>query len=336
MKIVEKKVPHMGIKKRYIAIFDKEFRQTNMEAFEMLMFVAVAHFFGCYNPKQLADYLGIGHQDLYRHLKELSLYTVKRLLVKFMVRQAAEQLRPVLGKSDATISRAGISVSVDNSVIDRLGKMLRCTWNWYSGRWKKVVRGNDLLGAVMTVSGIAFPLCLMFCSKQGRGNTGKPDLLISMLTLLIEEFGAEGTDLTAFPITTDSWFVSGDLKKRLRGLGFSKIIIAGKGSNTFKIGKINQKASAWKKTVTLIADQRGTDVPSLRTEAFSPTFGRVVLFFFRKSTTRTFYLIDFSLNPLRGAEIWHIWNQHHIIGCFWKILRSKAHFWRTKVLELAM
>lgn len=294
----------------------------NIRAFEIFMFMAVSHFFGCHNPKQLADYLGIGHQDLYRHLKELSLYTLKRLLVKFMVRQAAEYLKPVLEKSRATRSRSGITLSVDNSVIDRLGRMLRCTWSWYSGRWKKVVRGNDLLGVVMTVSGIAFPVCLLFCSKQGRGSTDKPSLLISMLTLLIEEFAAEGIDLTAFPITMDSWFVSENLKKQLRGLGFSKIVIAGKGNYTFKIGGTKQKASSWKKTLRLIGDQWGIDVPALRTEAFSPTFGRVVLLFFQKSATRTFYLMDFSLNPLRGAEMWHIWKQHHIIECFWKILKS--------------
>lgn len=305
----------------FFIIFDNEFRQTNIAAFEMFMFVAISHFFGCYNPKQLADYLGVNHQGLYLRLKELSLYTVKRLLVKFMVRQAAEELKPILEKSDATRSRAGITLSADNSVIDRFGKMLRCTWNWYSGRWKKVVRGNDLLGVVMTVRGIAFPLCLMFCSKQGR-NTGKPDLLISMLTLLKGEFESEGIDLTVFPITMDSWFVSEDLRKRLRELGFSKIVIAGKSNYTFEIGKTKQKASSWKKTLGLIRDQWGTDVPSLRTEALSPTFGRVVLFFFQKSTTRTFYLMDFSLAPMRGAEIWRIWKQHHIIECFWKILKS--------------
>src|SRR2546425_1271709 len=25
---------------------------------------------------------------------------------------------------------------------------------------------------------------------------------------------------------------------------------------------------------------------------------------------------------MRGAEIWHIWKQHHLIACFWKILKS--------------
>src|SRR5215471_17048202 len=47
-----------------------------------------------------------------------------------------------------------------------------------------------------------------------------------------------------------------------------------------------------------------------------------MLFFFRKSTTRSYYLMNFSQRSLRGAEIWHIWQQHHVIECFWKIMKS--------------
>src|SRR5207244_4792471 len=53
-----------------------------------------------------------------------------------------------------------------------------------------------------------------------------------------------------------------------------------------------------------------------------PTFGSLILFFFRKSTTRSYYLMNFSQRSLRGAEIWHIWKQHHVIECFWKIMKS--------------
>ena len=35
--------------------------------------------------------------------------------------------------------------------------------------------------------------------------------------------------------------------------------------------------------------------------------------------------MNFSQQALRGAEIWHIWKQHHQIECFWKILKSVFH-----------
>jgi hypothetical protein len=35
--------------------------------------------------------------------------------------------------------------------------------------------------------------------------------------------------------------------------------------------------------------------------------------------------MNFSQDSLRGAEIWHIWKQHHVIECFWKIMKSIFH-----------
>lgn len=157
----------------FFVTFNKEFRQNNIEAFQTLMFLSLAQLFGYYNPKQLADYLNISHRRRSEHLKGFSLYSLKTMLIQFMVKLAAERIRSPIGKSGSTISRAGISLSVDNSVIDRFGKLIRCTYSWLSYRWKKVVNGNDLLGIVLTINGIAIPLHLLFCSKQGRGNTDK-------------------------------------------------------------------------------------------------------------------------------------------------------------------
>jgi len=309
----------------FFALFHHEFRQGHRIAFEVLMALAFAHFFGFYNPKQLADFLDIPHQKLYAQLKDCSLYYIKEILVRFMVKQAVEHLKPALSKSAATQSRSSMTLSIDNSVIDRLGKLLRCTWSWYSGRHHDVVRGQDLLGIVLTIHHIALPLHLLFCPKQGRYNTNKADLLIFMLSRLKAEFAREGVDLTKISLTMDSWFVSQPLRTRLHRLGFTKIIIAGKSNYTFTIDSKKQKASQWKKDLVLHDPQWGIDVPSCRVRGHSPTFGSIILFFFQKSTTRSFSLMNFSQVSMRGAEIWHIWKQHHLIECFWKILKSIFH-----------
>jgi hypothetical protein len=306
----------------FFFVFSKDFRLNSIEAFQTFIFLALAHFFGFYNPKELADYLGINSNNFYSHLKTFSIYGIKTMLMKFMVKQAAENLKEVLEKSPSTISRGGITLSVDNSVIDRFGKMFRCTYSWYSGRWKKVVNGNDLLGVVMTSNKMVFPLHLLFCPKNGRCNTDKPSMLISMLTLLKEEFYKYEIDITQFPITMDSWFASQDLKEKLHSIGFNKIIVAGKGNYVFEIKKLKKKSSVWKKEIELTSGQWGIDVPSCRIKGHSPTFGEVVLFFFKKSTTNVYYLMDFSVNAMRGAEIWHIWKHHNLIEYFWKILKS--------------
>ena len=309
----------------FFAIFHHEFRKNNPIAFEVLMVLAVANLFGFYNPKQLADFLEIPHQKFYAELKDWSVYHVKKMLLRFMVKQAAEKLKPVMAKSGPTQSRAGMSLSIDNSVMDRFGKLIRCTYSWFSGRYHKVIRGQDLLGIVLTIHHIALPLHLLFCPKQGRYHTKKADLLIFMLKQLKAEFHREGIDITQLPLTLDSGYVSQELRLRLHQLGFSKIIIAGKGNYVFTIKGEKHDASTWKKELVLQDSKWGIDVPSCRVWGYSPTFGSVILFFFRKTTTRSYYLMNFSESSMRGAEMWHVWKQHHVIECFWKIMKSIFH-----------
>src|SRR5215467_8122944 len=96
----------------------------------------------------------------------------------------------------------------------------------------------------------------------------------------------------------------------------------GKVSYVFTIDGQKWDASTWKKVLMLEEPTWGIDVPSCRIWGYSPTFGALILFFFRKSTTHSYYLMNFSQRSLRGAEIWHIWKQHHAIEYFWKIMKS--------------
>jgi hypothetical protein len=113
----------------FFTLFHQELRKNDPIAFEVLMVLALAHLFGFYNPKQLSDFLDIPHQSFYTELKGWSVYHVKKMLRLFMVKQAAEKLQPVMNKSGSTRSRAGVTLSIDNSVMDRFGKLLRCTYN---------------------------------------------------------------------------------------------------------------------------------------------------------------------------------------------------------------
>lgn len=86
----------------FMTIFHHEFRKNNGVAFETLMVLAIANLFGFYNPKQLADFLEVPHQRFYAELKDWSVYEVKKMLLRFMVKHSAEKLKPVLNKSAAT------------------------------------------------------------------------------------------------------------------------------------------------------------------------------------------------------------------------------------------
>jgi hypothetical protein len=66
-----------------------------------------------------------------------------------------------------------------------------------------------------------------------------------MLTQLKTAFLREGIDITQLPLTMDSAYVSQALRERLHQLGFSQIIIAGKGNYVFTIDDKKQDALTW-------------------------------------------------------------------------------------------
>ncbi len=78
--------------KWFFIMFGESFRQGKLIAFQTLMLLATAHFFKCYNPKEFADFLGIAHQQLYVELKNWSVYYLREILVRFLVKQAVEEL----------------------------------------------------------------------------------------------------------------------------------------------------------------------------------------------------------------------------------------------------
>ena len=117
----------------FFALFHHEFRQGKRIAFEVLMTLAFAHFFGFFNPKQLADFLDVPHQKFYERLKDWSIYYLKEMLLRFMIKQAAEHLKPVLHKSAAMRSRSGLGcpnrlLSVDRFLDSRCQSRPSCAW----------------------------------------------------------------------------------------------------------------------------------------------------------------------------------------------------------------
>ena len=90
-----------------------------------------------------------------------------------------------------------------------------------------------------------------------------------------------------------------------------KIVIVGKSNYVFDDGKVKQRASQWKKEIEYDSNYWGIDVRAKRKTLSNPSFGLVNLLFFQKSTTRSFYLMDFSTSSLRSVQMWRIWQAHN-------------------------
>jgi len=202
--------------------FDTNFPRCDQESMEILLMLACGHIFDIFTPNQLIQILGLNKNDVYNAINSWSIHHVRKLCLNAGFSQIKELIAEVLAKSPATRSRMRITLSVDDTVIDRMGNLMSLTYSWFSGRHHDVVKGQNIIAITMKIGERVIPLCVRPVGKQGRGNTSKPEIFKEMVRKLAEVFGQEGIDLTDFPITFDSWYGSYDLVKILKQAGFDK------------------------------------------------------------------------------------------------------------------
>ena len=299
------------------------FQRITSQVVETLLVLSVCHLFGLYNPNQVSDALKLPKARLYRGSGSLSLYHAKCLNLRLGCAMALDFIKDAESKSASTQSRRCITISVDDTNLPRDGETLSYCSNYYSTKHKTPIWCQNVLGITLKVGDRVLPLDVRLVSKHGRGNTGKPNLVIAMLTEVLAFFDAHGIDLRKYPITFDSWYGSRKLVETLSGLGFASILVHGKSNYVMSIGDTTAKLSAHKKHIELRENQWGCDKPVCRAEAISPTFGECIVVFFRdRGKIRT--LLVFG-KPLRTCEALRAWRQHHGVEQFWRYLKSNLH-----------
>ena len=299
------------------------FQRMTRQVVETLLLLCVCHLFGLYNPNQVADALRLPKAGLYRHLGSLSLYHSKCLNLRLGCAMALDFIKDTENKSASTQSRRCVTLSVDDSNLPREGETLAYCSKWWSKKQKTSIWCQNVLGITLKIGGIILPLNMRLVSKQGRGNTDKPSLVVVMIKEVLDFFDTQGIDLRKYPITFDSWYGSRKLIDILSHLGFASILIHGKDNYVMHIGDTTAKLSVHKKAVQLCEDQWGCDKPVCRLKAESPTFGDcLVIFFLDRRKIRT--LLVFG-KPLRTCEAMRIWSQHHGIEAYWRYLKSSLH-----------
>ena len=304
-------------------ILYSRFRRIKSKIVDTLLFLSICHLFGLYNPNQVADALELPKASLYRDINSLSLYHWKCLNMRLGCASALEFIKDTELKSASTQSRRRITLSVDDSNVDRYGKTIAYCSNWWSKKHHKSIWGQNVLAITIKIGDIVIPLNIRLVSKKGRGNTDKPSLFMAMIKEVLDFFDAEGIDIRKYPITFDSWYGSKKLVNILLDLGFVSILVHGKSNYVMTIGNKTEKLSVHKQTIHLKSKQWGCDKPVCRVQATSPTFGEcIVLFFLDMGKIRT--LLVFG-KPLRTCEALKIWSQHHGIEHFWRQTKSSLN-----------
>lgn len=311
-------------------IFSDIFSINSQNVIEVLLMLASGHIFDLYTPNQLVQTLNIDKNKIYSTIKTWSIFLSRKLLFLVGCFSASKMIKSVINKSPSTLSRLKISINVDDTVISRLGKLISLKYNWFSSKHKKTIYGQNIIAITIKIGYRIIPLNVRPVSKQGRGNTSKPTIFKDMLREVVNFFKQEGIDITKFPITFDSWYGSKQLVDTLLQEGFNTILIHAKGNYVFNIDGKKQKLSAHKKEIKLKEDEWGCKgIPVARKIGESPTFGKVLLLFF-KDGKKVKCIMVFG-RQLRASEIISIWNQHHSIECFWRRLKTDLQIHKVKL-----
>lgn len=296
--------------------------QEREETVEVILLMIVGILYGLYNPNQVAEQLETNPKPLYEQLKQMSAHNWRGLLKKMMMDAAREKLAKYRDSSAATKSRQEASLSIDDSVVKRLGEMLSYVWAWYSGQYHQVKRGQDLLGIVLRIDGEIIPLSLVWVSKQGRGKTNKPDLLVKEMGALKEAFLQDGIDLTELGISFDSWWIGELFSEKLSEIEFTKQVICGKSHLILKVGKAKQSfAEHFLESKSKLKQGWGHKIPAHRLKGLNPTLGQIVVILYDHPRSKAYSLVA-PAQPLRTCEALRIWANHSSVETFWKRLKQ--------------
>ena len=239
------------------------FRRMRRQVVETLLLLCVCHLFGLYNPNQVADALKLPKARLYRSLGSLSLYHAKCFNLRLGCAMAVDFITDTESKSASTQSRRCITISVDDTHLPREAETLAYCSNYYSKKHNTAIWCQNVLGLTLKCGDRVLPLDMRLVSKQGRGNTDKPSLVITMLKEVLAFFDTHDIDLRKYPITFDSWYASRKLVEALYALGFTSILVHGKNNFVMTIAETKAKLSVHKKHIELHENEWGAINPSI-------------------------------------------------------------------------
>jgi len=337
------------------------FRTMTDKNLETLLLISMAILTGAGNMYQVMQLLGLPKTSSYNGVKNISVYCWQRLLQDHLYKLAIPILSERLSKSDATKSRDGLVMAVDDTVIARIAEKLGYVWKWWSGQLKRVTNGQNVIALILVVGDIIIPLDIRIVSKQGQGIKTKPEIYRDMLDSAKKRFSDAGIDIDELITTGDSAYLSKSIAEFCRGEeseeSHSKTddadtnavphagnpveteanedipspvitgIFNGKDNYVFEIDGISQKAGQWRKDMAEnIEEGWGTKgQPVYRTKAESPAFGSVILLFYIPKGMRAVRYLIVIGRPLRSGEILHAYSFHHRIEDFWKLMKGTLH-----------
>lgn len=193
------------------------FREMPDENLETLLLISLAVFLGADSIYQVLQVLGLPKTATYDRVRNVSVYYWRQLLQHHLYSIAIPLLLESLSKSDATRSRDGLILAVDDSVIARIATELGYVWKWWSGQLKRVANGQNVIALILVIGDVIIPPDIRIVSKQGKGIKTKPEIYEEMLNGAKAKFEAAGIDISQLRTTGDAAYFSQHIAAFCRG-----------------------------------------------------------------------------------------------------------------------
>ena len=306
--------------------FGSLLRKKHKGASELLLLLSLGLTQKWSSVKSVSDHLGVNKDKCYNTLKKIPLRTWRKLFESCFKQEVYESVKAIQDQSASTISRSNISIQIDDSVLRKwMGRAY--FYKWYSGQYKKVVGGYDVVLVSIVIQGRVLPLQFWLMGKTGP-HKKRPNRAAKLLEDLAKELKTNGIDISKIPVSADSAYLTSDLKDALVGLGF-KVALGTKGHykvHTHKYAEVYTKDSLAIREVfqksdydELPSEQWGMEDKVISRKIKSGKWGEALLLeSIQLGKPRR--VLFFGIN--RTCEAWRIWKNHHFVE---RIFRHLKH-----------
>jgi hypothetical protein len=295
--------------------------------------------FGCINAYELTRTRGWDKNLPSRILSALP----KRSWLKRLRTLGQEVLsalwRHVESLSDATRSRWQWTWVVDDSVFRKYGQNLELVGNWYSGQFKRVVKGIDgvLLLVVIGDGKLVVPVDFAVRRPDPKGPgarcRNKLEWTQVMLDQTLAALARRGLQLPAPMAAADSWFSDSKLMSHVSDALKGTLLVQGKSTYAFMLNDgrkvhgcdlVHGDDWPWRQSL----DAPGCRYARLR--ATSATYGAVTLILVDKPGEERFYLFCLA-TAIRATRLLRVWSRRHLIE---QVFRTLKHLLATDACQV--
>jgi len=287
---------------------------------EIVVILVLSLLNGWDTVSEVADRLSLPKSQVYGKLKELNLHEWQALFADAFEDVAIKALKQAQAQSDATWSRLGVVVAVDDSVIRRWGQLLSYLGHWWSGQFHRILLGQDIVMAVLRIGDRLIPL--QFRILSCRAKSRRHDKVAAILGQLAEKWKKAGIQLWRIPVSMDAGYADSTLVQSIRELGFEKVLSGAKSSFILYPGRSKKTMVSLKELFAKAGMNRepgwGCDERVGYCKGANPTFGKVKVCA-RRMLGKVRFVFAFGID--RASEIVRVWRSHHWVEEFFKRMK---------------